>query len=93
MQRLIFATLLCCSLPGVSYGQGRSANNGPTRTESCTTRDSGWRVDVKVAEGHNQTRETHCEKTEPAPKEPKTPREPRETREAREARTPRDKNN
>jgi hypothetical protein len=88
MKRMIFAALLSFAMLGATYAQGRSSNSGPTE-KSCTTRESGWSVDVKVAEVHDRTRETSC--SEKGPGEGKEVKESKESREGKQPRKTKEK--
>lgn len=85
MKKMFLAALLCCSLLGAAHAQTQS-KNGSSRTD-CTTRESGWSVDIGGVRGGDVTRESHCEtrgdnskgpKEPSGPKEPKAPKEPKD---------------
>ena len=70
MKKMFFAALLCCSLLGVSYGQGQS------KTQDCKTKEGHWDIDVGVGRVGGSSRETHCEDKGSSPKDPKEPKGP-----------------
>lgn len=80
MKRLIIAALCCCLTTAASYAQQKPSDNGQTKSESCTIRESGWGIDIGIGKAGDVTREVHCDrKTEPAQREPKD-REPKESK-------------
>lgn len=85
MKKMFFAALLCCSMLAAAQAQTQS-KSGSTKTD-CTSRESGWSVDIGGIKGGDVTRETHCEtrgdnsKGQKEPKEPKDQKEPKAPKE------------